>query len=204
MQAAVRATYETITGRPLAEAPKLSARPPKPASIDPAAPTIDAVDLPSGVLPATTARPVAGRGGPHERRGSIARVLFPIAVVGAVVAAFTVWSDPESSNDSESKVSAAAPEEPQAAAPAQCARRDEAAEPERTEEPAESDPMPSASAETAAPAKKNRVLAAPSAAAVRPVAKPAFPRRPAPIPRAAPKPAASQPKEAVDLFTRRK
>jgi serine/threonine protein kinase len=82
LQQAVRAAYETVAGRPLDQAPRLSIRPPPAASINQNDATIDADAAEAILQRATTARPVT-----TPLASTAGRRTLGILVAAAVVAA---------------------------------------------------------------------------------------------------------------------
>jgi serine/threonine-protein kinase len=187
MQEAVRKAYETVSGRPLEQAPRLSIRPPKAASINQNDATIDE-DAPDVILQrATTARPVTTPLGSQGGRRTLG-ILAAAAVTAAIGGYALLRGEPGKSDVSGAPATLAAPktvpvrEEPKSAA---------------VQAPAEATaalpiPAPPPSAANADVAAKRKAAKAPATA---PLIAP---------PKAAPATDTAKPQEGVDLFSRRK
>ncbi len=192
MRAAVREAYEAIEGKPLAQAPRLSVRPPSVSPVSTNAATLDSVEALASV---TTARPVI-----HTERRPRSSGRLKIAVASSVAAlALLVFL-----------ISRSKPEEPKTVSPASATPSATAAGATGSVEAAQVGTA--APVAPVAPPSASAVPEASSTAAPAPLQGKAAPESkkiaPAP-PRAAKAPAAGAPAAAaapsdVDIFTKRR
>jgi serine/threonine-protein kinase len=89
MQDAVRAAYEAVTGRPMAQAPRLSIRPPPGASVNQNDQTLDAAAVEAARERATTARPVTTPLGSSGGRRTLG-IVAALAALSACIAGYAL------------------------------------------------------------------------------------------------------------------
>jgi serine/threonine-protein kinase len=192
MQEAVRKAYETVAGRPLEQAPRLSIRPPPAASVNQNDATIDAEAAEAILQRATTARPVTSPlASPGGRR--TLGILAVAAIAAAVGGYALIHRAPAASAGVERPAPAmTAP----ATAQAGPAREDPKAAVETTPVAA----LPSAPAAMSPAAAKTDIGGKPRKLPKAPAVSPpsTSPKSPAPAEPAKPQ------EGAVDLFSRRK
>jgi eukaryotic-like serine/threonine-protein kinase len=192
MQEAVRKAYETVVGRPLEQAPRLSIRPPPAASINQNDATIDADAAEAILQRATTARPVTSPLGSPGGRRTIGVVA--VAAVAAALGGYALIRGAPTANERVERPSQAT------AAPATAHAAPAREEPKATAETTPVAALPPAPAPLSSAAAKMNV-------GEKPRKMPKVPAGSAPstLPKS---PAAAEPakpqENAVDLFSRRK
>jgi len=190
MREAVRAAYESVAGRPLEQAPRLSIRPPSSTSVNPDDATIDAAAAEAAPPGQTTARPVTTPLATPGGRLTVGLALAAIVVLGA--GGYAVFH-----GSAQKPVQTG----PLAHATIEPARTTNPTEPGPTVTPTA---IPEAREAPSATASPQTRTSPPAGALLRKPSKSPAISPPSSAKPVAPAPPASKPDDAVDLFSRRK